>query len=312
MSVQKQQTKRQVITEGLVTFSFFLTIGIVLWQLKSESFFLFNFGYIGFAAATGEMLFGLLPRSKKHIGRKVSQLLIGVYMLGVLGFLGHENMQLEGFFFYLLAGTFSGPVLHYLIAKVGGTFLFGRGWCSWACWTTMVLDFFPWNRPAHGRLRKWGAMRYLHFFLSLMLVLVLWFLYDLKDFDRQHTLALRWLLWGNLLYFAIAILLAILLKDNRAFCKYVCPIPVLMKWGARFSVWKIEIDKQKCTQCRRCESNCPMNIQLLTYLQQNQRILSSECIACQTCVHTCPEQAIAYTRKFDWGVNEHLLFRSRE
>ncbi|MDZ7725948.1 MAG: 4Fe-4S binding protein [candidate division KSB1 bacterium] len=96
-------------------------------------FFLFNFAYIGVAASAGELIFGLLPREKKVIGRRVSQLLIGSYMLGVLGILGWENMQIEGFFIYLLAGIFSGPVLHYLIAKIGGTFLFGRGWCEQHC-----------------------------------------------------------------------------------------------------------------------------------------------------------------------------------
>ena len=284
-----EQKRKKVITESIVTFIFFLVIGVVLWQTQGHIFFLFNFGYIGFAASLGELVFGLLPREKKMWGRKISQLMIGLYMLGVLGFLGRENMQIEGFFFYLLAGTFSGPVLHYLIAKIGGTFLFGRGWCGWACWTTMVLDFFPWMKPRNERLKYWGILCYVHFFAALVLVLILWFVYQMRDFDKHSTVELYWLIVGNIAYFAFAIILAAILKDNRAFCKYVCPIPILMKPGARFSVWKIEIEKQKCVECELCEQHCPMNVKLLRYMREGKRVISTECIACQQCVNICLE-----------------------
>lgn len=309
MSVDKK--KEKVIGESIMTFLFFLVLGIVLWQTKHHIFYLFNFAYIGLAAALGELLFGLLPREQKYRGRRISQLLIGIYLLGVLGFLGRENMQIEGFFFYLLAGSLTGALLHYLIAKIGGTVLFGRGWCGWACWTAMVLDLLPWSQPRQGRLRHWGSLRYLHFFLSLSLVLVLWHFHQLRDFHRNSLVELNWLLIGNLLYFSTGIILATLLQDNRAFCKYLCPIPVLMKIGARFSLWKIEIDSEKCTRCGLCELNCPMNIRLLSYLEKGQRITSTECIACQQCVNICPELAISYTRQLDAGCREYLNFRNK-
>jgi polyferredoxin len=297
---------RKVLTESIITFSFFLVIGIWLWQSNNQIFFLFNFGYIGLAVASGELLFGFLPREKKVWGRKLSQLLVGLYMLCVLGLLGRENMQIEGFFFYLLGGVFSGPVLHYFIAKIGGTLLFGRGWCGWACWTAMVLDFLPWMKPKHGRARYWGGFRYAHFVLSLALVLVLWYGFQMREFDRHSVVELNWLLIGNGLYFGIGIILAAVMKDNRAFCKYVCPIPVLVKAGAPFSIMKIEIDPEKCTLCGRCERHCPMNIKLLDYMKQGRRVVSTECIACQQCVNICPEEAVRYTKKFDGGFRECL------
>lgn len=300
--------KKKVITESIITFAFFLLIGILLWRTQGHIFFLFNFGYIGLAAGIGELMFGLLPRERKVLGRKLSQLLIGLYMLGVLGFLGRENMQIEGFFFYLLAGIFSGPVLHYLIAKIGGTVLFGRGWCGWACWTTMVLDYLPWMKPRNGRLKNWGMLRYVHFLVVLIAILILWYGYEIRDFNNQSVIALKWLIVGNVLYFSVGILLAVVLKDNRAFCKYVCPIPVLMKFGAHFSIWKIEIEKDGCIECGLCEENCPMNIKLLSYMGKGQRILSTECIACQQCVNICPKETIRYAKKFDMGFKEYLRF----
>jgi hypothetical protein len=42
------------------------------------------------------------------------------------------------------------------------------------------------------------------------------------------TTAFYWLLGGNIFYYASGIALAYLLKDNRAFCKYVCPITAVL------------------------------------------------------------------------------------
>ena len=44
---------------------------------------------------------------------------------------------------------------------------------------------------------------------------------------------------GNVLYYLVSISMAFILKDNRAFCKYVCPITVFLKATSRFSLLKI-------------------------------------------------------------------------
>ena len=135
--------KIKKLSAPLIIFLSFWTVAIVLWKAKGNIFFLFNFGYIGTAIGVGIGLYVLLPRKKKPAGRRFAQLLVGIYMLGFLGVVKIENMQLEGFFFYLLSGYFSGSVIHYLVAKVFGPVLFGRGFCGWACWTAMVLDLLP-------------------------------------------------------------------------------------------------------------------------------------------------------------------------
>ena len=47
------------------------------------------------------------------------------------------------------------PFFRFLELSVISTFigplLFGRGWCGYACWTAMVLDFLPYKKPQAAR-----------------------------------------------------------------------------------------------------------------------------------------------------------------
>lgn len=289
----------------------FWVIAIVLWQTTGNIFYLFNFLYIGTAIGVGNGLYTALPRKRKHWGRKLSQLLVGIYMLGFLGFIEFENMQIEGFFFYLLSGFFAGSVIHYLIAKVAGPLFFNRGWCGWACWTAMVLDFLPYRRNKKGRLPgKWGHLRYVHFGLSLGVVLILWFGLDYR-IQTQGITELYWLIGGNVLYYTSAIALAFILQDNRAFCKYACPIPALLKIPSRFALLKIAGDAEKCNDCGACVKVCPMDIRIPEYTKSGQRVLSTECILCFDCVNVCPQGALDTTFGLDVGNRELLNIRNK-
>ena len=214
--------------------------------------------------------------------------------------MGVENTQIEGFFFGLLAGVFQMAVFHYLIAKIFGPLLFGRMWCGWACWTATVLDLLPFTRPT-GRLPgRWGWLRYLHLGLSLGLVLLLFYGFGYRD-GAAGQQAVIWFLVGNALYYAVGIGLAYALKDNRAFCKYVCPVSVPLKLTSRFSLLKIGGSADLCNDCGACTKLCPMDIRIPEYILSGRRVLSTECILCQTCTTACAKDALKLTFGFDVG-----------
>ncbi|MFW5769484.1 MAG: 4Fe-4S binding protein, partial [Spirochaetota bacterium] len=93
--------------------------------------------------------------------------------------------------------------------------------------------------------------------------------------------------------------LAVALRDNRAFCKYLCPIPVLQKLFTRFALLKISVDPDKCTDCGLCERSCPMDVPILSFKTQGCRVLSTECILCHRCTSVCPNKAVNVTLKID-------------
>lgn len=291
--------------------------GVAFWRYFATGavFYIINFCYIGTALAIGIFIGSTLKKEYADWGRRITQLLIGIYMLVFLGFIMGENMQIEGFFLYLMLGIFAGATLHYFIAKIAGVTLFGRGWCGYACWTAMVLDFLPWKTNKKGRIRKLGVLRYIHFFIALGLSLTLWFSTENKETLFTHNsgnVEIIWLIIGNIIYYTIGIILASVLKDNRAFCKYVCPIPTLMKIGSRFSLMKIKIDDEKCIDCKKCEKACLMDIKLLDYHKDGKRILSTECIQCSTCVRVCPTDAISTTFSIDCGFKEKLNYKEKK
>lgn len=286
----------------------FLGASVVTWFFTRRAFFLFDLPYIGFAVTSGIFINTARGSFSSGAGRRVTQLMVGLYFLFFLNLVIRVNMQLEGFLFQVLTGFFTGAFIHYAIAKIFGPAVFSRGFCGYACWTAMVLDFLPWKRPP-GRVKDAGKYRYIHFFVSLAAVSVI--LYIFKYNLRIGTQAsIYWFTAENLLYYAAGIVLAYYLKDNRAFCKYLCPVAVLMKIPSRFSLFKFEVDNGKCTKCRACEKTCPMDIKILDYAAKDKRILSTECILCGECSSICPSGSISMTRGFDAGGEEFINYKS--
>ncbi len=259
----------------------FEIVAVSLWLTKDNLFYLFNFSYIGISIAVGLFLF---IKKYKH-ARRVTQLLVGMYMLFYLGLICNENMQIEGFWYYLFTGVFEAATIHYAVAKIFGPLIFGRGWCGYACWTAMILDFLPYKVPQQTR-KKIGWIRYIVFAVSLIFVSSLFF----SHVGNMEKIMFWAFIVGNLLYYAVGIALAYLFKDNRAFCKYICPITVFLKPMSYFSLLRIKCDKTKCISCGKCKKACPMEVDMTDL--SRKRTNGTECILCFECVKSCPKNAL--------------------
>ena len=259
----------------------FEAIAVILWLSKDNLFYLFNFSYIGLFLSLGLFLYGRNCKYARHI----VQLGVGLYMLVYLGLICNENMQIEGFWYYLFTGVFEAATIHYAVAKIFGPLIFGRGWCGYACWTAMVLDFLPYKVPKQPRKRI-GWIRYLTFAASLIFVAAL-FLCRVGNLER----IMFWsFLIGNVLYYAVGIALAFAFKDNRAFCKYICPITGFLKPMSYFALFRVKCDKSKCISCGKCKRVCPMDVDVTD--NSRKRKNGTECILCMKCVKSCPKKAL--------------------
>lgn len=194
-------------------------------------------------------------------------------MLIYLGIISGENMQIEGFWYYLLIGTFEAATIHYAVAKIFGPLIFGRGWCGYACWTAMVLDFLPYKAPETPR-KKIGWIRYITFAVSLIFVSMLL----LAHAGNMERIMFWAFIIGNVSYYAVGVILAFSFKDNRAFCKYICPVTVFLKPMSYFSLFRIECDKSKCVSCGRCKKVCPMEVDVTDNSGGEKTVQNVSCV----------------------------------
>ena len=124
--------------------------------------------------------------------------------------------------------------------------------------------------------------------------IILWIVFEaIAVWLWQATGNLFFLLFvaGNIFYYAVGITLAILLKDNRAFCKYICPITVFLKPMSYYALIRIKCDEDKCINCGKCLRTCPMEVEVNKNARNRKN--ATECILCQKCTKACPTKALS-------------------
>ncbi|WP_418792027.1 4Fe-4S binding protein [Phosphitispora sp. TUW77] len=202
---------------------------------------------------------------------------------------GKSNLQLSQIVFDIFAGVFTGAVTHVAIAKFFGPLLFGRGFCGWVCWNASVFEMLPIRNARKGIAEK----RLIYKYVVLIIALVIpGFLIAAGYIIRSPKAQFEWLLIENALIYLIGIILALVLGDRRAFCKYLCPAGALMTLTSPRSILKIEKNHLTCSNCRRCEEVCPMDVPILDYIKEGQRVSHPECILCTECVNSCPRNCL--------------------
>lgn len=208
------------------------------------------------------------------------------------------------------------------------TLVFGRIYCSTVCPLGTFQDIFA-RMPRLGRLRPsrhyhysapFTRLRYtMLFFVVLSIVLgisavtslldpysvfarfasyiikPLWGLalnvWNEIDGNPQLKVAVASMLGAVLSAVMMLIVAAISFRHGRTLCNTVCPVGTTLSFVSRHSVFRIDINTDKCIQCRRCEHVCKSScIDLVSHV-----VDTSRCVVCFDCLTDCPNDAISYT-----------------
>ena len=94
--------------------------------------------------------------------------------------------------------------------------------------------------------------------------------------------------WLRLFVFIIALI--VIIYTPRGWCRWFCPVGIIMGHLGTHSLLGIGRNISKCTHCRLCEDVCPMGVRILSH--PAEKVRSPQCTNCLDCVAVCPDDAM--------------------
>jgi polyferredoxin len=92
-----------------------------------------------------------------------------------------------------------------------------------------------------------------------------------------------------------------LIAGKRAKCHTICRMAHFMIIGRKIrnttnlQVLQLTPNSEKCVNCKTCNKECPMSLEINQMVQTGNMEKSEECILCGSCVNKCPKRVIKYT-----------------
>ena len=93
----------------------------------------------------------------------------------------------------------------------------------------------------------------------------------------------------------VIIALSVSFIAYRPFCQLICPFGFISWIAERSSIFRVQIDKEKCIQCGACIKACPLEA---AEGRVNGKKMPADCFSCARCLNVCSVDAIQYTSVF--------------
>ena len=100
---------------------------------------------------------------------------------------------------------------------------------------------------------------------------------------------------GKLFSWKLSILLTIIVLSVlffRPFCKWLCPLGAFYALLNRMSLFRMQVDRNKCVSCGKCAKACKMDVDVTKTPNH------TECIRCGMCARACPTCAVHFRYGF--------------
>jgi len=210
------------------------------------------------------------------------------------------------------------------------TLLFGRLYCSIICPLGMMQDIISWfgrkakkNRYSYSPEKKWVRYSVLAVFIVCLIIgfapvttLLAPYsaygrivnslfrpLYDLlinglaaieNNFDSylfsEAEIWMRSVTTFIVALLTLGIIGVLAWKHGRTYCNTVCPVGTILSFFARFSLFRIQINEDKCRKCSLCAKNC----KAAAIDFKNGTVDLTRCVACGDCIDKCHDEAISF------------------
>ena len=182
----------------------------------------------------------------------------------------------------------------------------GRSFCSWICPYHWLAEL---GETINKRIKKRKIIKnhtfdrkIRYYFYGLFLLLSLITGYTVFETINPVAIISRFIVYGPslMLLWVAALLLFEVFYSRRAWCRYFCPVGVSYQLIGLMSPLRIKWDKEKCSNCKRCQTVCLAPHILTESINQgkSEYVNSSLCTRCGLCVDVCDDEAIGYGVKY--------------
>ena len=205
----------------------------------------------------------------------------------------------------LSEGVVNGSLLFFVFLFFSSLFV-GRAFCGWACPAGGLQEacFRLRNRKAKG-----GRYNYIKYLIWVpWLLMINTATIQAGGYSRIDPLYQTWhgisvsSPQSLVIFFSFSGIITIIALSvgKRAFCHYGCwmaPFMIIGRKIRNYFSWlslHLEVDREKCVNCKTCSQNCPMSLDVNAMVQREE-MENPECILCLTCVDGCPRGVIQYS-----------------
>jgi len=202
----------------------------------------------------------------------------------------------------IMVNLIIGVVTIFLIYLLFG----GRSFCSWICPYHWLAEL---GEKIHQHLKKKKIIKnhtfdrkIRYYFYGFFLVMALITGYTIFETINPVAIISRFIVYGPslMLIWVMALLIFEILYSRRAWCRYFCPVGVSYQLIGLVSPLRIKWDKEKCSNCKRCQSVCMVPHVLTDSVNRGatEYINASLCTRCGLCVDICDDEALGYGIKY--------------
>ncbi len=258
--------------------------------------------------------------------RRIYQVFFFVLFFGLLfmasyrGIMGYPvSLFLEADPLIALGSALASQVLYsgllLSLVVVGLTLIFGRIFCSWIC-PLGILNHLMSALPSILKKRQrmlsneWRPLYQTKYYILIALLVLSGF--GILQIGLLDPIALTVRTFAVTIFpglqmaglpvyatqpyylggWLVGILFFLILASNRyvmrLWCRMLCPLGALLGVIARFSLFRIHKNPDKCLSCHKCSEACH------GACDPHGEIRVSDCVMCLNCLPSCPQGGISY------------------
>ena len=200
-------------------------------------------------------------------------------------------------------------VINLSVVVLASIFLSGfflrRAFCGWLCPGAgcQLISKSLNDKPIERKMNNWFRIVIVSVWAIMMVATV--FTGGIARVELGYPGAGRFAT-SNIRYFlpyipvVIFMFVFVLLFGRRGFCYRGCwiyPIVAASTYvGRKLRIPSLHVavlDKEACLDCKKCDRNCPMSIDVMAVVQAGGTF-PNHCVQCGTCVDSCPKNVLTY------------------